>query len=80
MKEIDGVKYVTEEDFDNAVTSLIEDFFDFANKDDDTDKSKLAVTTMMMVAEFAMLGTVLFDKEETEPKKRAKKKTNKGGN
>ena len=73
MKEIDGVKYITEKEFDQGVQVVLEDVFEFIKSHDDISKSTGALLIMVLMSEFASLGVEIFDKNSEEKEKKEDK-------
>ncbi|MBP5423793.1 MAG: hypothetical protein J6Y78_15260 [Paludibacteraceae bacterium] len=76
MKIIDGVKYINIEDFDGAVTKVIDHLTDIAMHSK-TDPMSAMMTGLLITAELAKVKHILLSDEEEEEKKDEKKEEGK---
>ena len=63
MRIIDGVKYINKEDFDGAVTKVIDHLTDIAINSK-TDPMSAMMTGLLITAELAKVKYILFSDEE----------------
>ena len=70
MIVVDGKKYISEEEFDAGVVKTMHDFFNTTKgMKRDAGPSMTALTSMLLVTEFAVLSSMLFDEDKKEEKK-----------
>lgn len=66
---VDGKKYISEDEFDKGVAKTVEDYFTTTKGLKGADPSMTALTSMLLMTEFAVLASMLFSEDEKEEKK-----------